>query len=210
MSRESVGKAPRRIKKATSRLVWLGRAAGALVIGWLSLRVLEMLLDDDQVAVPADSTPAPAPSTPAAAPIPQPAPEFVQDDLTRVNGIGPGYAARLRSAGIRTFAQLADLGDEQLDAILQPRSFQRLDYDTWRAQAEKLAASPQPAASAHDLTRINGIGETYAARLRAAGIDTFARLAEQTPESLQATLHAPEWRMPDYESWLQQARELAA
>jgi predicted flap endonuclease-1-like 5' DNA nuclease len=73
----------------------------------------------------------------------------------------------------------------------------------------------QPAAPAYapgagdDLTRILGIGPAYAARLQGAGVHSFAQLAAATPDQLAALLEVPDWRRPDFESWLEQAATLA-
>ena len=59
-----------------------------------------------------------------------------------------------------------------------------------------------------DLTRIIGVGPGYAAQLRSAGILTFADLAASTPDGLDATIDVPEWRRPDFHSWIDQARSM--
>lgn len=59
-----------------------------------------------------------------------------------------------------------------------------------------------------DLTIINGIGPTYARRLEAAGIHTFAQLASLTPEQIREKAGLSEWQ-GDPEEWLLQARALA-
>jgi predicted flap endonuclease-1-like 5' DNA nuclease len=60
-----------------------------------------------------------------------------------------------------------------------------------------------------DLTRILGIGPAYAARLQSAGVHSFTQLAAATPDQLAAVLEVPDWRRPDFESWLEQATALA-
>lgn len=60
------------------------------------------------------------------------------DDLTVIRGIGPHFAAKLIDAGITSFERLADLSDAELEAILQPQNFQRLNYSQWRASAAQL------------------------------------------------------------------------
>ncbi len=57
-----------------------------------------------------------------------------------------------------------------------------------------------------DLTQLTGIGPAFAASLLAAGIDTRAALAAATPEQLAEIVQAPEWRRPDYQSWIDQAK----
>jgi predicted flap endonuclease-1-like 5' DNA nuclease len=64
------------------------------------------------------------------------------DDLTRIEGIGPQIAELLNTAGIQTFAQLADTSAEKLTAILHeagPR-FQIARPGSWPAQARLAAA----------------------------------------------------------------------
>ncbi len=73
----------------------------------------------------------------------------------------------------------------------------------------------QPAAPVYtpgdgdDLTRVLGIGPTYAARLQSAGVHSFSQLAATTPDQLAALLDIADWRRPDFKSWLEQAAALA-
>ena len=67
-------------------------------------------------------------------------------------------------------------------------------------------AAPAKSPGDDDLTQLKGIGPAYAARLRAGGIDTRATLAMCTPEQLAEIVQAPEWRRPDYQSWIDQAK----
>lgn len=67
-----------------------------------------------------------------------------------------------------------------------------------------------PTAARDDLTKIRGIGPTYAGRLYDAGVTTFAALAELTPAALKAIV-AP-GRVGNFlnvDSWIEQARALA-
>jgi WS/DGAT/MGAT family acyltransferase len=70
-------------------------------------------------------------------------------------------------------------------------------------------ASQAPAPGEDDLTRLTGIGPAFAGRLAAAGVTTYAALAASTPDTLAAVVQAPDWRRPDYASWIDQARALA-
>lgn len=56
-----------------------------------------------------------------------------------------------------------------------------------------------------DLTRITGIGPVFAARLRAAGIDSFERVAEAEDATLAEVTGVPESRV---EGWRHQASTL--
>jgi hypothetical protein len=64
------------------------------------------------------------------------------------------------------------------------------------------------AAAADDLTLINGIGPTYAQRLKDAGIATFAQLAALTPEEVREITHVAAWQ-GDATDWVAQAKQLA-
>lgn len=200
MSKKSK-KSASRAKKAASSVFWLGRVVGAVALGWAALRVIEVLMGEREGWDPDP----PPPSEPRAEAVVEPA-AATANDLTQIAGIGPAFAAKLNQAGIATFMQVAELGDEQLAAILQPQSFQRPDYAGWRAQARELAATPVAANGQDDLTQINGIGPAFAKKLAAAGVDSFEKLGRQSPDGLQAILQAPEWRLPDYSAWIAQAQ----
>ena len=60
----------------------------------------------------------------------------VADPLEEIHGIGPVVARHLQSAGIYTFAQLAELSPEQVSAIIAPvRASGLLDPASWIAEA---------------------------------------------------------------------------
>ncbi|MCS6843299.1 MAG: wax ester/triacylglycerol synthase family O-acyltransferase [Caldilineales bacterium] len=65
-----------------------------------------------------------------------------------------------------------------------------------------------PAPTDSPLLRIRGIGPTFAARLTAGGIASLEALAASTPEQVAAVVQAPDWRRPDYRSWIEQAKAL--
>lgn len=84
----------------------------------------------------APETAAPEVAAPAAAPV-------TEDDLKRIEGIGPVIAGLLRENGIFTFRQLADTPTERLTALLTEARLNRLsDPATWPEQA-RLAAEGQ-------------------------------------------------------------------
>lgn len=63
-----------------------------------------------------------------------------QDDLKAINGIGPVYAGRLHSAGIQTFAQLAELSPDQIRQIIgTERSSHMIEPELWIAEARGLS-----------------------------------------------------------------------
>ena len=69
------------------------------------------------------------------------------------------------------------------------------------AEAEAVVTPAQP----DDLTMIEGIGPKVNQLLHAAGIQTFAQLAEASPEDLKAILEPAGLRFIDPGSWAEQA-----
>jgi predicted flap endonuclease-1-like 5' DNA nuclease len=65
-------------------------------------------------------------------------PEDVQDDLTRIMGIGPVFERRLVAAGIRTYAQLAQTSPDRLREIVSAADWQKVDTEQWIEQAAGL------------------------------------------------------------------------
>ena len=98
---------------------------------------------------------------------------------------------------VRPVSPLGDvLQEEMANATSTRRQWQGTDD----------AASPRR----DDLTLINGIGPAFEKALNAAGIHTFAQLADQNPEGLAgrlATRISAERIRRD--RWIEQARELA-
>ena len=86
-------------------------------------------------------------------------------------------------------------------------------------EAEAEAAEAAPAVEAaeaeagDDLTIVDGIGPSYAAALKGAGVKTFAQLSEQTPEGIADTLakgNAPLIAGHNADTWPRQAKLAAA
>ena len=65
-----------------------------------------------------------------------------QDDLTKIEGIGPKAAEALQEGGIKTFAKMSKSTPEELKEILEKSGghFNALDPGTWPQQAELAAA----------------------------------------------------------------------
>ncbi len=60
------------------------------------------------------------------------------------------------------------------------------------------------------LEKIYGIGPTFARRFNNAGIKTFAELSKVPPERAKEIVKAYDWQKIDPESWITQAKKLAA
>ena len=92
--------------------------------------------------------------------------------LTDIEGIGPGYAARLEAAGVATPKQLLQVAGSR----------------TGRKQlAEKAGISGETLlrfVNRADLARVKGVGTQYSDLLEAAGVDTTRELARRNPAHL--------------------------
>lgn len=80
-------------------------------------------------------------ATPAAEPAPAPAPPVQNDDLTRINGIGPVFQSRLRAAGLHSYAQLAASDAGTVRAAVAAADWQKIEPERWIEEAAQLAAS---------------------------------------------------------------------
>lgn len=121
--------------------------------------------------------------------------QFFHDELAELHAITQRLAEE-RPAPIEPVAAV-ESGieiDLESESILEPQP------------ALTAEAAPGASPGGDDLTQLKGIGPAYAARLRAGGIDTRAALAMCTPEQLAALVQAPDWRRPDYQSWIDQAK----
>jgi predicted flap endonuclease-1-like 5' DNA nuclease len=122
-----------------------------------------------------------------------------------IEGIGPTYAEKLNSIGIRTTADLLESGATPLGR---------------RELAEKTGISPKLIlewVNLSDLFRIKGIGEEYSDLLEEAGVDTVVELSHRNATNLHAKIlevnEAKKLvrRPPSQaaiESWIKEAKEL--
>lgn len=127
------------------------------------------------------------------------------DDLTRVHGIGPKYAAVLSAAGITSYAQLAAASPDELRSIINPGVMQKPNFGSWSMQAAALDGTEEVQAG-DDLTLLDGIGPVYATKLRDRGILSFADLAAADEARLGEIIDAPAWRRIQYGDWISQAK----
>ncbi len=122
-----------------------------------------------------------------------------------IEGIGPVYAEKLQSIGIRSVAQL-------LKAGAQPKGRQEL--------ADKAGISKDLIlewVNHADLYRIKGVAEEYSDLLEEAGVDTVVELATRNPENLYNKIietnqakklvrRPPSQKM--VEDWVEQAKDM--
>ena len=140
----------------------------------------------------------------------------VGDDFTTFEGIGPVYEAKLKHAGIATFAQLAASDEATLREVIQAPAWRRVNYGEWIEQARLAAAGDDAGLKAYQAELFNrggdnigliaGVGEKSATALAAAGITTYAALAESTPEQLAEINKAAGVRAGDYDAWIERSQ----
>ena len=97
-------------------------------------------------------------------------------NLTKIEGIGEVYMAKLKAAGVTSTEQLLEKGST-------PSGRKELETTTGIAHALLLRWINNA-----DLFRIKGIGEEYADLLEAAGVNTVPELAQRSAENLAAKL----------------------
>jgi predicted flap endonuclease-1-like 5' DNA nuclease len=153
------------------------------------------------------------------------------DDLTQLVGIGPKAATALASAGITTYAALAEANEPQLrHALHEADMMPPGNVGTWPMQAsyatkgdwqglmkhnEKQRATTKPAAPRtetaaaappDDLTQINGIGPRISTILNEGGITTYAELQRANTGELRQIIAVGGALPPSsLESWPTQA-----
>lgn len=67
------------------------------------------------------------------------APAADKDKLTKIKGVGPAAEKQLNEQGITTFAQIAELTDEDVARIDANMPFSAAQIEDWRGQAQELA-----------------------------------------------------------------------
>lgn len=75
---------------------------------------------------------------------PAPLPQTViseEDNLEKIDGIGPVFAKRLNNAGIFTFAELAGQEPDQIRTIVNPEDWQEIEPERWIEEARQIAHS---------------------------------------------------------------------
>lgn len=164
-------------------------------------------------AVASARNPQPSATTPVSD-NPPPRSTGYPDDLTKIQGIGEAYKRRLYAAGLYTWQQIANSDAETLRTITKAKPNAR--PDDWKERALALAQKSNRLAAIYggplpdDLTKVNGIGPSYADSLYRAGICTYEQLATVDPAELAAILPTPaigtEFNFPD---WIKQAAQLA-
>jgi predicted flap endonuclease-1-like 5' DNA nuclease len=151
----------------------------------------------------------------------------VADDLTRILGVEPESATVLQAAGVATYARLASTSEPDVRRILgDAGSDVPKNVNTWAMQASFAAngdwagleafveeSQPEPVVAAtavsavpDDMTQLAGIGPKSARALTAAGLGTYAALAQANePQVRRALIEASMLPPADVSTWPAQA-----
>jgi len=149
------------------------------------------------------------------------------DDLTKIEGIGPKIAEVLRSAGLRTFSDVAEAGSERITEVLAHAGVNLSMHNpgTWPEQARLAGAGDWQQLKqwqdildgginrgTDDLTKIEGIGPQIADALLAAGIRKYEDLATNTPEKISEILDSADGSFAGHNpaTWPEQAKLAAS
>ena len=169
------------------------------------------VVSDYEVEVPEEApAEAAAPAVAAAAVAEAAAPAATPDDLTQLSGIGPKASEALATAGITTYAALAEANEPQLrHALHEADMVPPANVASWPMQATYAAkgdwqglmkynkrgsepshhaATKSKAATAappDDLTQLTGIGPRISSILSDGGVTTYAELEHTDPSDLR-------------------------
>ena len=116
------------------------------------------------------------------------------------------YPDTSAGAATHTEAEPAPLAaPEPMPTLAPPPAAPPVQAKAAPKPAEKPAASAQP----DDLRKISGVGPKMQTALRAAGYDTFAKIAQASEDDLRAAVEAAGMRLaPNLDTWPAQARDL--
>jgi predicted flap endonuclease-1-like 5' DNA nuclease len=150
-----------------------------------------------------------------------------EDDLTKIEGVGPKIAETLKNGGIKTFAQLASASPEEIKSQLSEAGgiIAQANPGTWPEQAallrdgkmeefnaltQELVAGVRYSEAADDLKVVEGIGPVLEKVLNAGGVFTYAKMVELGSEGLKKILVDSGDNVHDPSTWAEQAALLKA
>ena len=119
-------------RSTIERMKRIGRVVG--FIGGAAAVIWAMRDRLISIAAPAEPQP-PRFRVVKPSPVSPPDPTNVTDDLTRITGVGPVFAARLRAAGIDTFERVVEADDARLAEVTGVTESR---VEGWRDQASTL------------------------------------------------------------------------
>jgi predicted flap endonuclease-1-like 5' DNA nuclease len=201
---------------------------GAEVVSDYEVEAPEAPAAEEAPVVAAAAAAAAVEAAPAEAPAASP------DDLTQLAGVGPKASAALATAGIATYAALAEANEPQVRHALHAADMvppanvaswpmqasfaakgdwqglmkynQRASGGSAKKAAKATKSKPAEAAPPDDLTQLTGIGPRISTILADAGVTTYAQLEHTDPSDLRKVI-AQSGALPpsSLDSWPTQA-----
>jgi predicted flap endonuclease-1-like 5' DNA nuclease len=120
-----------------------------------------------------------------------------EEGIVRLEAGGEGDYAGV----ITEYLEKRDAEIHELQAKMEAKEAQ---FDVLQARFDEYVQTHPD-----DLAAIRGIGRIYQWKLRDGGINSYAQLAQATPERIRQILNVPAWRRIEPESWIEQAKALA-
>lgn len=144
---------------------------------------------------------------------------IAQDDLTRINGVGPKFADELNKLGYTSFEQIskltkAEMADvsEKVDGVSAEQLEGFKDHAKTLYGYNKVLGKVGIAAAKdkNDLTAITGIGPVIEGELNEVGIYTFEQISKLGAKEMEylAGLTGVTKELIQSEEWVKQAKEL--
>ncbi len=132
--------------------------------------------------------------------------ERLQNILSKQNQVVNDYEGEIEQLRERNVEQDRALDQLRSAQTEDERQLAALESEMERARAE--AEKPKPAPE-QDLELISGIGPVFAKRLKNAGINSYADLANLTAQEVRDIVKVKKWQRLDAVSWIAQAVELS-
>jgi predicted flap endonuclease-1-like 5' DNA nuclease len=128
--------------------------------------------------------------------------------LKKIFYFGLGLASLL----VENFDELARAGEERYNKPVRADQPAEEAVESPDSAAEESIAETSTIDAntvvADDLTKINGIGPTFASRLNEANIATYQQLAELSVDQVRDITQVADWQA-DPEEWIAQAKAIA-
>ncbi|MFN2138296.1 MAG: DUF4332 domain-containing protein [Candidatus Promineifilaceae bacterium] len=143
------------------------------------------------------------------------------DNLLLIHGLGDTYYLALSDAGVTSYAALAAMSPDEVDAILVAAGLRQADTAAWIEEAKLRAAGKRVArvkrdykeakmvSCPQDLEQVFGIGVVYEQRLYGAGVGSFWEIAQLSNETLKDILEVETFQDVDPAEIRRSAMELA-
>lgn len=143
--------------------------------------------------------------------------DYIKDDLSKIDGIGPFVESKLHEIGVHTYEDIAAFDEARIAEVTRLIAYfpGRIEKDDWVGQAARLVGDKQSrgaaTAAVHDptdLQTVEGIGPKIEQLFKEAGINTWSELADTPVERLRDILSAAgdNYRIHDPATWPNQAR----